>query len=57
MCRFLQYTLLLQIIIIIIIIIQGIGHSRPIPIQNLTSELHEIIWTNGRTPWTGISPT
>jgi hypothetical protein len=29
------------IIIIIIIIIQGIGHPRPVPIQNLASELYE----------------
>jgi len=38
------------------IILQVVGHSRPVPIQNLTSELYETLWTFGRTPWTGDQP-
>jgi hypothetical protein len=44
------------VVIIIIIIVQGIEHSRPVPIQNLTSELCEsvehLVGLLGR----GISP-
>jgi hypothetical protein len=45
------------IIIIIIMILQGTGHSRPVPIQNLNSELYESILTLvGLLGW-GISLT
>jgi hypothetical protein len=44
------------IIIIIIITIQGIDHSRPVPVQNFNSLKYESIWTVGGTPWTGNQP-
>jgi hypothetical protein len=42
--------------IIIIIILQCIGHSRPVPVQNFSFWTYESIWATCRTPWTGDQP-
>jgi len=53
-----KYTLIpdtsLQFIIIILMIIQSIGHSGPVPVQNYWTD--KSIWTFSRTPWKGDQP-
>jgi len=45
-----------RIIIIIIIILQCIGHSGTVPVQNFNFWTYESIWAVGRIPWTGDQP-
>jgi len=45
-----------RMIFLLLLLLQGICHSWAAPVQNLTSELHEFIWTFDRTPRTGDLP-